>query len=170
MTIYCGVDFHARQQTVCYCDTADGALHLGELEHEGDNVRGFYSRFTGDVVVGIEASGYSTWFVELLEGLGHRVLIGDAAEIRRLAKRRQKNDRRDAGLILDLLLRGEFPQVHRPPFESREVLRLLRHRHKLGQCCENYVRAQEVTICFSSGSDPEQGLDKPRLSLRITSI
>jgi hypothetical protein len=36
------------------------------------------------------------------------VLIGDAAEVRRLAKRRQKNDRRDAGLILDLLLRGEF--------------------------------------------------------------
>jgi hypothetical protein len=26
----------------------------------------------------MEASGYSTWFVELLEGLGHRVLIGDA--------------------------------------------------------------------------------------------
>lgn len=36
------------------------------------------------------------------------MLIGDAAEVRRLAKRRQKNDRRDAGLILDLLLRGEF--------------------------------------------------------------
>jgi hypothetical protein len=49
MTVYCGVDFHARQQTVCYCDTADGELHLSELEHEGDNVRGFYSRFTGKV-------------------------------------------------------------------------------------------------------------------------
>jgi transposase len=85
------------------------------------------------VVVGIEASGYSSWFVELLEGLGHRVLIGDAAEIRRRARRRQKNDRRDASLILDLLLKGEFPQVHRPPFESREVLRRLRYRHKLVQ-------------------------------------
>jgi hypothetical protein len=60
MTVYCGVDFHARQQTVCYCDTADGALHLSELEHEGDDVRDFYSRFTGEVIVGIEASGYST--------------------------------------------------------------------------------------------------------------
>jgi len=34
------------------------------------------------------------------------VLVGDAAEIRRLARRRQKNDRRDAGLIPDLLLRA----------------------------------------------------------------
>jgi len=151
MTVYCGVDFHARQQTVCYCDTADGALHLSELEHEGDNVRSFYSRFTGEVIVGIEASGYGTWFVELPEGFGHRVLIGDAAEVRRLAKRRQKNDRRDAGLILDLLLRGEFPQVHRPPFESREVLRLPRHRHKLVQIrtrAKNGLRA----LAFSAGS------------------
>src|SRR5215213_10918516 len=133
MTIYCGVDFHARQQTVAYCDMADGEIRLKELDHEGADVHDFYSSVTGEVIVGIEASGYSTQFVELPEGFGHRVLIGDAAEVRRLAKRRQKNDRRDAGLILDLLLRGEFPQVHRPPFESREVLRLLRHRHKLVQ-------------------------------------
>jgi transposase len=145
------VDFHARQQTVCYCDTADGVLHLSELEHEGGSVRGFYSRFTADVVVGIEAGGYSTWFVELLEGLGHRVLIGDASEARRSAKRRQKNDRRDAGLILDLLLRGEFPQVHRPPFESREVLRLLRHRHKLVQIRTRAKNGLQA-LAFSAGS------------------
>jgi transposase len=133
VTIYCGVDFHARQQTICYCDTADGQVHLKELRHEEDDTRAFYSQLAGEVIVGLEASGYSTWFVELLEGLGHRVLSGDAAEVRRLAKRRQKNDRRDAALLLDLLLRDEFPQIHRPPFESREVLRLLRHRHKLVQ-------------------------------------
>lgn len=78
MTVYCGGNFHALQRTVCYCDTADGALHFSELEHERDHVHGFYFRFTGEVIVGIEASGYSTWFVELLEGRGHRVLIGEA--------------------------------------------------------------------------------------------
>jgi len=65
--------------------------------------------------------------------MGHRVWLGDAAEIRRRAKRRQKNDRRDAELILDLLLKGEFPLVRLPPLESREVLRLLRYRRKLVQ-------------------------------------
>jgi hypothetical protein len=34
MTVYCGVDFHARQQTVAYCDTADGAPQLVELEQQ----------------------------------------------------------------------------------------------------------------------------------------
>ena len=151
MAIYCGVDFHARQQTVCYCDSVGGEIQFAELEHERDDVGGFYSAFTDDVVVGIEASGYSTWFVELVEGLGHRVLVGDSSEIRRLAKRRQKNDRRDAGLILDLLLRGEFPQVHRPPFESREVLRLLRYRHKLVQMRTRAKNSLQA-LAFSAGS------------------
>ena len=151
MTTYCGVDFHARQQTVCSCDTTDGAIQLTELDHQADDIRGFYSRLAGEVIVGLEASGYSTWFVELVEGLGHQVLIGDAAEVRRLAKRRQKNDRRDASLILDLLLRGEFPQVHRPPFESREVLRLLRHRHKLVQIRTRAKNSLQA-LAFSAGS------------------
>ncbi len=79
------------------------------------------------------------------------MLIGDAAEIRRLARRRQKNDRRDAGLILDLLLRGEFPRVHRPPFESREVLRLLRYRHKLVQMRTRAKNSLQA-LAFSSAS------------------
>jgi transposase len=151
MAIYCGVDFHARQQTICYCDTADGVIHLRELDHQSDDVGSFYSQFTDEVVVGLEASGYSTWFVELVEALGHQVLIGDAAEIRRLAKRRQKNDRRDASLLLDLLLKGEFPRIHRPSLESREVLRYLRYRHKLVQM---RTRAQNSlqALAFSAGS------------------
>src|SRR5215204_628900 len=131
MTIYCGVDSHARQQTICFCATDGGEACPKELRHDRDDVRGFYAQFTGDVVVGPEASGYSAWFVELPEGLGHQVLTGGAAEVRRRARRRRKNDRRDAELILDLLRKGEFPRIHHPSFESREVLRLLRYRHKL---------------------------------------
>ena len=55
MAIYCGVDFHARQQTICYCDTADGEIHLKELDHQED-VRGFYASLTGEVIIGLEAS------------------------------------------------------------------------------------------------------------------
>lgn len=112
---------------------------------------------TGEVVVGIEASGYSIWFVELIEGLGHRVLIGDAAEIRRLARSRQKNDRRDASLILDLLLKGEFPQVHRPCLESREVLRLLRYRYKLVQVRPRAKNSLQA-LAFSAGSSGRSSL------------
>ena len=29
MAIYCGVDFHPRQHSVSYCDSADGELRIG---------------------------------------------------------------------------------------------------------------------------------------------
>lgn len=67
------MDFHARQQTIYYCNTCDGVIHCRELHHEKDDVRSFYSQLTGEVIVGLEASGYSTWFAELLEAIGHQV-------------------------------------------------------------------------------------------------
>jgi len=81
--------------------------------------------------VGLEASGYSPWFEALLEELGCEVWVGHATEIRRRARWRQKNDRRDAELIWDLMVHDEFPRLHRPAATSREVLRMLRYRQKL---------------------------------------
>lgn len=129
--VYIGVDFHARSQTISWVDMSDGEIHELQLDHSQDDVGGFYKQFTGKVIVGLEASGYTRWFEELVEDLGHEVWLGDAAEIRRLARRRQKNDRRDAELILDLLVNGGFPRVHRKCRYSSEVLRQLRYRHRL---------------------------------------
>lgn len=130
--IYIGVDFHARQQTICYLTTETGELVTTALQHEPKTaVRTFYEQFSGQVSVGLEASGYSPWFERLLEELGHEVWLGDATEIRRRARWRQKNDRRDAELILELMLHEEFPRLHRPSLQSREVMRMLRYRQKL---------------------------------------
>jgi transposase len=134
MTIYCGVDFHARQQFIKWYDTADGEIHQLQLSHKSlDDVRKFYAQFAGEAVVGFEASGYSDWFEAMLHELGHQVWVGDATEIRRRARSRQKTDRRDAELLLDLLLKDEFPRIHRLSPESLEVLRQLRYRHRLVQ-------------------------------------
>ena len=130
--IYIGVDFHARQQTICYLTTDSGEMLFQQLQHQDKAaVRAFYAQFSGDVIVGLEASGYSPWFERLLEELGCQVWLGHATEIRRRARGRHKNDRRDAELILDLMLHDEFPRLYLPPLPSREVLRMLRYRQKL---------------------------------------
>ena len=131
MTVYVAVDFHAREQTISYCDLADGEIHRTKLRHQHDDVRAFYKQFSDEVIVAFEASGYSAWFEQMLAEVGHTIWLGNAAEIRRKAPRRQKNDRRDADLMLDLLLKGDFPRVHTFSAESRTVLRQLRYRHKL---------------------------------------
>jgi transposase len=133
MTVYIGVDFHARQQTISYLTTEDGEIKQLELDHEEPaKVRQFYEQFAGQqVVVGFESSGYAAWFEELLEELGYEIWIGHATAIRSFARRRQKNDRRDAELILDLLVDGDFPRIHRYSPESRAVLQELRYRQRL---------------------------------------
>ncbi len=80
--IYIGVDFHARQQTICYLTTAGGELRFHQLQHQDKAaVRAFYAQFSGAVIVGLEASGYSPWFERLLEELGCTVWLGHATEI-----------------------------------------------------------------------------------------
>jgi transposase len=112
--------------------TETGELVISELRHQDkEQVRAFYAQFPGQVIIGLEASGYSPWFEAMLEQLGREVWLGDAAEIRRRARWRQKSDRRDAELIWDLMVHNEFPRLHQPTAQSREVLRMLRYRQKL---------------------------------------
>jgi len=133
MTVYIGVDFHARQQTISYLTTEDGEIKQQQLEHDQPAaVRAFYEQFAGQrVLVGFESSGYAAWFEELLEELGYEIWIGHAAYIRKFARRRQKNDRRDADLMLELLVAGDFPRIHRYSPASRQVLQQLRYRQRL---------------------------------------
>ena len=155
-TIYIGVDFHARQQTICYLKTETGELVFHELKHQDkQQVQAFYAQFPGPVVVGLEASGYSPWCERLLEELGCEVWLGHATEIRRRARWRQKNDRRDAELILDLMLHDEFPRLHRPAVQSREVLRMLRYRQKLIKMrtmSKNSLQALAIQAGLARGS------------------
>lgn len=148
MVTYCGVDFHARQQLVKWCNTGEGEIHEQQLGHQSiDEVREFYAQFKGEVIVGFETSGYSSWFEAMLEDLGHQVWIGHATEIRRRARSRQKTDRRDAELILDLMLKDEFPRIHRVSAASREVLRQLRYRHRLVQLrTRSYNSLQAIAL------------------------
>ena len=62
-------------------------------------------------MVGIEATGAMQWFLELLEQLGIECRVGHPAKIRAAETRKQKHDRRDAEVILDLLLmKDRFPR------------------------------------------------------------
>jgi transposase len=63
-----------------------------------------------------------------MEELGVTCQVGDPAKIRRVETRRQKHDRRDAALILELLTENRFPSIWMPPSELRDLRALLLHR------------------------------------------
>jgi len=125
-----GCDLHARQQTIAMVDTETGEFTEKTLFHEGNAVREFYAALEGPVVVGIEATGAMQWFLELLEELGIECRVGHPAKIRAKETRKQKHDRRDARLILELLIEDRFPEIWMPSTEQRDVRTLLRDRHQ----------------------------------------
>jgi transposase len=130
MTLYIGVDFHPHQQTVAFCETQEGEIRQTVLAHNPELVRRFYAQFSR-AVVGIEASCSAAWFEQMLFDLGHTLKVGNPTLIRARARSRHKSDKRDAELILDLLLKQEFPALWRRSAESQAVLEQLRFRHQL---------------------------------------
>lgn len=130
MTLYIGVDFHPHQQTVAFCDTDEGEVKQTSLAHNVELVRRFYEQLP-KAVVGVEASCTAAWFEHLMRELGHELKVGNPTLIRARARSRHKSDKRDAELILDLLVKDEFPALWRRPIESQAVLEQLRFRYQL---------------------------------------
>jgi len=107
-----------------------GEVSQTSLFHNPELVRRFYEQFP-KAVVGIEASCTARWFEQLMQDLGHELLVGNPTLIRARARSRHKSDRRDADFILDLLLKDEFPALWRRSMQGQLVLEQLRFRHSL---------------------------------------
>jgi len=126
-----GCDFHPSFQQIAMVDSETGEYREKRLTPE--EARQFYVELKGPVLVGMEVCGNTLWFERLLASLGIELWLGDAGKIRAQEVRKQKTDRRDARLLLQLLLDNRFPQVWVPSVQQRDTRQLLLHRHKLVQ-------------------------------------
>ena len=126
-----GCDYHPRWQQICWMDTATGETGEQKLDHASGEATRFYRELSGHALIGMESTGNCQWFVEMATTAGHDVWVGDAARIRASDPRQQKHDRRDAALLLKLLLEGRFPRIWIPSGEEKDLRQLLMHRYKL---------------------------------------
>src|SRR5437870_12933130 len=127
MTIV-GCGLHTRKQQVGVLHPDTGEVVEQERLHAGDAVEQFYRTLPRPVTIGIESTGYATWFHTLMQRLGHTLLVGEAAKIRAMVVRKTKTDRRDALHLLDLLRHDRFPTVWVPDPAPRDLRALLAHR------------------------------------------
>jgi len=155
--IIIGCDFHTRSQQIAMLETETGEVVEKRLEHESGEAKRFYEGLKEEALVGIESTGYTRWFAEMLAELGHELVVGEAGKIRAKQTRKQKYDRRDAQHLLNLLVTGDFPKIWLPPAEERDVRVLVEHRHQL---VELRTRAQNglQAIALSYGLRRRQRL------------
>jgi transposase len=149
-----GCDLHTAKQTIAMLDRDTGEVVEQTLSHEGETVREFYAAIPKPAVVGIEATGSMGWFVRLMEELGVTCRVGHPAAIRTAEPRRQKHDRRDAQLLLRLLLEDRFPAIWMPTAEQRDLRALLLHRH---QWVRMRTRVQHALQAMALGQGVRRG-------------
>jgi transposase len=147
---YIGCDFHPSFQQIAMLDMETGEMVERRLGHENGEAKAFYESLPGPVVVGIEASGNTHWFESLLARLGHELWMGDATKIRQQDARKQKHDRRDARLILQLMEENRFPKVWIPSVEERDLRQLLIHRQHVVRM-RSRVKNQLQHIALNQG-------------------
>ena len=152
-----GCDLHTRYQVIAMLDTEGGEIVTRRLEHEHGEAKAFYAGLPKPSLIGIEATSYTWWFERMVAELKHELWVGDPAEIRARAVRRQKTDTRDAEHLLDLLLSQKFPRVWVPTPEERDLRQLLKHRNKLVQI-QTSVRNQLHFLAMSEGLCRKQKL------------
>ena len=128
---YIGCDFHPSFQVIAMLEEKTGELIQRRLGHANGEAQRFYEVLPEKMVVGVEATGSTYWFERLLKRLGHQMWVGDAGEIRRQEGRKQAHDKRDARLILRLLVEERFPRIWVPTVEERDQRQLLLHRWHL---------------------------------------
>lgn len=150
--IIIGVDFHPEFQQIASVDTDTGEFQEQRLAHR-EEAEKFYRTLAArgqPTRVGMEASGHARWFERLLAELRIELWIGDAAEIRTKRVRRQKTDRQDAQLILQLLIESRFPRIWVPDWENRDLRQLLWHRHRMVQA-RTRVMNQLQAVALNEG-------------------
>ena len=157
--IMIGCDFHPGLEELALFDTETGRRREQWLSHAFGPapVQEFYAGLGKPVRVGLEASGYSQWFEEMLEELGIELWVGDPGRIRKAAPRKQKTDRNDARLLLQLLEENRFPRIWVPDRATRDLRQLLMHRHKLVGM-RTAISHQLQAIAINRGVQKKKGL------------
>src|SRR5436309_15596992 len=94
--IIIGCDFHTRMEQIAMVDTETGEVLEKKLDHESGEAKRFYEGVKEPALVGIESTGYTIWFAEMLAGLGHELVVGEVGRFRADETRRHEHDRCEA--------------------------------------------------------------------------
>ncbi len=148
-----GCDYHPSLQQIAWYDEQSQQSGERRLGHNTGEAERFYRELQqrgARVRVGIEATGHTRWFERLLAELEMELWIGDPAKIASQRVRKQKTDRQDAQLLLQLLREDRFPKLWVPSAENRDLRQLLLHRHRLVQM-RTRVKNQLQSIALNQG-------------------
>jgi transposase len=107
MPNWIGLDVHKR---TCHATVLDerGVIVQTKLQNEPEELKQFFENFD-DAKVAMEAAYFWQPVYELIEQLGHEVVLAHPKETRIIAKRKVKSDAKDSEALAYLLQLGWLP-------------------------------------------------------------
>jgi transposase len=131
--VHIGIDLHKRESQICWLDTQTGEMRQQRIQTRRDRFEAVLSGGASAQVL-LEAGTESEWVAQVVEALGHRVLVVDpnyGPMYPRVRRGRHKNDRRDAAALAEASAKGTYRVVHRVSAGRRQVRQLLTVREAL---------------------------------------
>ena len=123
---YAGVDLHKNFCQAIVCTSEGEVLKEGRIPTEREEIEEFFSGLER-LKIALEASTNYEYYYDLLESLGHRVVVAHPLKTRMIADAKIKTDKLDAKILAELLRGGLLPASYVPPKELREL------RHQVRQ-------------------------------------
>jgi len=132
MVVYAGVDLHKSYCQAIVCTEKGEVIKEGRIRTEKEDIEEFFASLENQEVA-IEATTNYEYFYDLLEGLGHRVVVAHPLKTRMIAEAKITTDKISAKTLVELLRGDLLPTSYVPPKEIRELRHLVRHRIALGR-------------------------------------
>lgn len=137
-----GLDVGDQYSVFCVLERTGDAVEEGRVRTTPKGLSATFGR-RERACVAIEAGTHSAWIADLLEELGHQVLVANPRELERITKSDRKNDRNDAELLARLARADPTllsPIKHRPK-EVRADLAVIRARDGLVRARTQLINA-----------------------------
>ena len=141
-----GLDLHKRETQICSI-AKDGAVREQRIATAPERFRAVLGNRPPARIL-LEASTESEWVAQLLEGLGHEVIVADPnfAPMYATRRRRVKTDRRDARTLAEALRLGAYRVAHRVSPERRHLRAELAVREALVRTRTRYVSLAKALV------------------------
>jgi transposase len=148
-----GVDLGDQWSNYCILGLGGETLAEGQFRTSPQAVTDFFQGLSRSRVV-MEVGTHSAWVREVIDGLGHEVLVGNARRMEGSKRRRRKNDRIDAGKLARLGRvdpKSLYAIQHRST-EVREDLAVLRAREALVESRTKLISAVRGLVKTMGGT------------------
>ena len=132
-TLTIGIDLGDRKSHVCVLDAGGEVVEESRITTTPKAIR---ARFEGLAAtrIALEVGGHSAWVSELLDELGHEVIVANARKLRMIFQSDSKNDRLDA------------EQLARVARMDKKLLYPIEHRNRSARADLAVMRSRDALV------------------------